>query len=36
MLEDWPQILAHMIMREYDGLIDGGRIKGRNAEKMSV
>jgi preprotein translocase subunit SecY len=35
-LDTYQQIQAHMIMREYDGLIDGGRIKGRNAEKMSV
>jgi preprotein translocase subunit SecY len=35
-LDTLQQIESHMIMREYDGLIEGGRIKGRSAEKMSV
>jgi preprotein translocase subunit SecY len=35
-LDTLQQIESHMIMREYDGLIEGGRIKGRNAEQMPV
>lgn len=35
-LDTLQQIESHMIMREYDGLIEGGRIKGRSAEKMPV
>lgn len=32
-LDTLQQIESHLLMRKYDGLIEGGRIKGRNPEK---
>lgn len=33
-LDTKQQIESHMVMNEYDNLIEGGRIKGRNTEKV--
>ena len=33
-LDTIQQIESHMVMNEYDSLIEGGRVKGRNAEKV--
>lgn len=35
-LDTLQQIESHLVMRQYDGLLEGTRIKGRNAEKMPV
>lgn len=35
-LDTLQQVEGHLLMRRYDGLIKAGRIKGRNAEKVSI
>jgi len=35
-LDTLQQVEGHLLMRRYDGLIKGGRIKGRNAERATI
>lgn len=35
-LDTLQQVEGHLLTRRYDGLIKAGRIKGRNAEKVSI